>query len=176
MAYKTKYQPKNKEKYIGDVSKIVCRSLWERSFAKWCDKNDQIVKWASEPFGIPYYDKSKNKMRKYYPDFIVEFNNGKKYLIEIKPKNQTIPPKKRKTKRYLVEKSTYTTNICKWTAAKKFCIEQNLIFSIFTEDDFKRTGIKLLKRLPKKYNGKKRKKQINKQRFHNQQTLQTRRH
>jgi len=30
MAYKGKYTPKHPEKYIGDVKKIIYRSLWER--------------------------------------------------------------------------------------------------------------------------------------------------
>jgi uncharacterized protein YlzI (FlbEa/FlbD family) len=162
MAYKTKYTPKNPNKYIGTKSKITCRSLWERSFAKWCDYNDRVIEWACEPFSIQYFDKARKKMRNYFPDFIIKMNNGKQYLIEIKPRAQTVPPKVRKTKRYLIEKKTYLTNRCKWQAAKKFCEDQNIIFNIFTEDDFKRLGIKIIKKLPKKYNGKKKQRRINK--------------
>ena len=65
MAYRTKYIPKNKEKYIGDVENIVCRSLWERTVCKFCDEHPNILKWASEEIAIPYMDPIENKLRNY---------------------------------------------------------------------------------------------------------------
>ena len=46
MAYKTKYKPENPLKYLGNPNNIICRSLWERKFCKYLDKNDNIIKWA----------------------------------------------------------------------------------------------------------------------------------
>lgn len=167
MAYKNKYKPKNLKKFESTKDYIICRSLWERSFAKWCDKNYTVKRWAFEPFFIPYYDIVRKKERKYYPDFVIELNNGNSYLIEVKPKAQTKEPKKRNTKRYLIEKYTYITNSCKWNAAKKFCDKNNMIFSLFTEDDFSDLGIKIIKKPPGNIRKNKRKKFINKQRIHN---------
>ena len=45
--YKGIYKPINPKKYAGDPSNIVYRSNWERRFMVYCDKNDDIVFWAS---------------------------------------------------------------------------------------------------------------------------------
>ena len=62
--------------------------------------------------------------------------SAKKYLIEVKPKKQTVEPKlpKRKTKRYLTEVTTYITNQAKWEAAREWCADHGLEFIILTED------------------------------------------
>ncbi len=73
MAYKTKYIPQNPEKYIGDVSNIVCRSLWERNICKFCDINESIIKWSSEEIVIPYLSPIDKKQHNYYPDFLIQF-------------------------------------------------------------------------------------------------------
>ena len=44
MAYKGKYKPKNRNKYKGDPTKIIYRSLWERRFMVYCDENPSIIK------------------------------------------------------------------------------------------------------------------------------------
>ena len=69
----------------------------------------------------------------------------KEYLIEIKPKKETTPPKSRKkTKRYLNEVMTYIKNTSKWEAAEEYCADRGLIFQIWTEETLKGMGIKLL--------------------------------
>jgi hypothetical protein len=75
MPYKTKYFPKNPTKYIGDPSKILCRSLWERRFCKFLDENCHILKWSFETLKIPYISPKDNDIHIYYPDFIVEKKN-----------------------------------------------------------------------------------------------------
>ena len=55
MAYSGKFIPKNRNKYKGNPKKIVYRSLWERSFMKYCDSNPSILEWSSEEIIIPYY-------------------------------------------------------------------------------------------------------------------------
>lgn len=138
--YKSRYQPENPKKYIGNPNNIICRSSWERRFCSWCDKNENILEWGSEELYIPYYDPVKQRVRKYYPDFFIKVkeSNGniKKYIIEIKPKKQTQPPKvpKRKTKSYLNEVYTYATNEAKWKAAIEFCKDHMIEFKIITED------------------------------------------
>ena len=68
---KSRYKPKYPKKYKGDYNNIICRSSWERKFCSWCDLNENIVAWGSEEFCIPYYDPTERKMRRYFPDFII---------------------------------------------------------------------------------------------------------
>ena len=70
----------------------------------------------------------------------------KTYLIEIKPKNQTQPPKKRsrKTKKYINEVTTYAKNISKWEAANDFAEYKGWKFQVWTEETLKNLGIKIL--------------------------------
>jgi hypothetical protein len=139
MPYKTKFTPKNTSKYIGNVSNIICRSLWERRVCKYMDENKNIIRWGSEELTIPYYSPVDKKMHKYYPDFIAEIKDKtgeiKTYIIEVKPKKQTIPPKKkRKTKSYIRECMTYSINEAKWKSAQQYCIKNDWKFIILTED------------------------------------------
>ena len=75
MAYKTKYKTQNPSKYIGDPTKIICRSLWERRVCKYLDENKNVIRWGSEELVIPYYSPVDRKMHKYYPDFIAEIKD-----------------------------------------------------------------------------------------------------
>ena len=112
MAYKTKYNPKNKSKYIGNPTKIICRSLWERRVCKYLDENKNIIRWGSEEIAIPYYSPVDKKVHRYYPDFIVEKktpNGVETLIIEVKPKKQTMEPERKKKKKstYIKECMTY---------------------------------------------------------------------
>jgi hypothetical protein len=134
MAYKTKFLPKNKEKYIGDVGAIVCRSLWERSVCKFFDENSNIIKWSSEEISIPYLNPLDNKMHNYYPDFLVQFKtneNVKTWLIEVKPKKQTFLKENCSKK----EKITWIINSSKWKAAENYCKKNNFEFKLITEKE-----------------------------------------
>ena len=146
MAYKGKYKVKNPSKYEGDCTKVIFRSLWERQFFRWCEDNDNDVKWSSESVVIPYLCKTDNRMRRYFMDVKVKFKNGKTFLIEIKPESQTQPPKqpKRKSKRYLNEVTTYVKNISKWEQAAKYAEIRGWEFKIYTEKTLKSLGIRLL--------------------------------
>ena len=143
--YKSKYKPSFPRKYKGDPNNIICRSSWERRFCRWCDLNDSILEWGSEEFYIPYLSPIDNRVHKYFPDFIVKLreNSGriKTYVIEVKPKKQTRPPKpgKKKTKSYIYEATEYAKNQAKWKAAVEFCKDHMIEFKIITEDEL---GIK----------------------------------
>jgi hypothetical protein len=53
---------------------------------KWLDENVDVFTWSYEKVIIPYMSNAKTKkMRKYYPDFLVEYVDGHSELIEIKP-------------------------------------------------------------------------------------------
>ena len=135
MAYKGKWRPKNIEKYEGNPSKIVYRSLWERQAFKWCDSNPSVVKWSSEEVVVPYISKTDGKRHRYFVDLKITYDTGKTILVEIKPKAQTKPPKKRKrTSRYLYEIKTWGVNQAKWEAADAVCKRNGWKFIILTED------------------------------------------
>lgn len=145
MSYKGRYQPKNPQKYRGDVNNIIYRSLWERKFLVYCDTNENILEYASEEIALPYRSPIDNRVHRYFPDFYIKVKEQtgqiKKYIIEIKPKKQTIEPKvqKRKTKSYIYEVVEYAKNQAKWKAAEEFCKDRMWEFKVLTEDEL---GIK----------------------------------
>ena len=139
MAYKTIFKPQNVGKYVGDHTKIKCRSLWERRLCKFLDENANILKWAFEEIAIPYINPIDNKMKNYYPDFLIEFivnGNKKVWLIEVKPKKQTML-KENASKN---EKYTWAVNNAKWDAAKRFCEKNNIEFKLLTERELFTNG------------------------------------
>jgi hypothetical protein len=141
MSYKGKYQLKNPSKYRGNPTLVIYRSLWERSYMKKLDLNENILEWSSEEIALPYKSPLDNRIHKYYPDFYVKerLSDGtiKKYIVEIKPKKQTLEPKvpKRKTKGYLYEVMEYAKNQSKWNSAREYCKDHGYEFKILTEDD-----------------------------------------
>lgn len=137
-----KYDVKNPDKYKGTLP-IVYRSSWEHRVFYFLDHNQSIVEWASESIVIPYKCQLDNKMHRYFVDvnFIVndKYGNQKRYLIEIKPFDQTIPPKtpKKKTakamQRYNQAVLAFQKNQDKWTYAKAWAKNNGYIFDIWTE-------------------------------------------
>lgn len=109
---------------------------------RWCDMNPSIKQWASEEIAIPYDNPIKGSA-KYYPDLFIVFENGVRKIIEIKPRVQTEAPTQpnRKTQRYLTEVATYAINQEKWKAAKEFCLRNQIVFEVWTEDTLKQLGI-----------------------------------
>ena len=141
MAYKGRYTPKNPKKYKGDYHNIIYRSSWERKFMVYCDNSDNILEWGSEEIIIPYLSPWDGKLHRYFPDFYIKVKqakgNIKKFIIEVKPKKQTKPPKpvSRKTRRWLNEVKTYSINEAKWKHAKEWCENNNMEFKILTEEE-----------------------------------------
>jgi hypothetical protein len=141
-AFKQSYfEPRNIQKYLGSFP-IICRSSWERKFAIFCDTNDKVVKWSSEPVEIKYYNTFDNKFHKYYPDYFIQINRDgifQGYLVEVKPHSQLIkptPPKRLTEKTVSSFKrsyQTYVTNLCKMDALKKYAEGRNMKVLIITE-------------------------------------------
>ena len=146
MAYNGRYSIQNNSKYEGDPTKVFFRSLWERQVFRWADDNAEVLKWASEETVVPYICKTDGRMHRYFVDLKIQMANGNTYLIEIKPKCQTLPPvqPKRKTRKYITEVMTYAKNISKWEAADKYAKSQGWIFQIWHEETLKNLGIRLL--------------------------------
>ena len=141
MSYKGKYYPSYPRKYKGDPTNIIYRSLWERKFMVYCDKNDNILEWASEEIAIPYRSPIDNRVHRYFPDFYmkVKERGGKirRYVIEVKPAKQTKPPAKpkRQTKGYIREAYEYAKNQAKWKMAREFCADRQWEFKVVTEKE-----------------------------------------
>ena len=141
MSYKGKYYPSFPRKYKGDPTNIIYRSLWERKFMVYCDKNQNILEWASEEIAIPYRSPIDNRVHRYFPDFYMKVRetNGKikNYVIEVKPAKQTKPPTKpkRQTKGYIREAYEYARNQAKWKMAKELCADRQWEFKVVTEKE-----------------------------------------
>ena len=140
MSYKGKYYPSYPRKYKGDPTNIIYRSLWERKFMVYCDKNDNILEWASEEIAIPYRSPV-DRVHRYFPDFYMKVKERggkvKRYVIEVKPAKQTKPPvkPKRQTKGYIREAYEYAKNQAKWKMAKEFCADRQWVFKVVTEKE-----------------------------------------
>ena len=141
MSYKGKFQPKNTQKYVGNPTNIIYRSLWERKFMIYCDTNENVLEWGSEEIAIPYRSPVDGKIHRYFPDAYIKVKEPdgsiKKYLIEIKPHKQTMPPKKpqRQTKGYIYEAYEYAKNQSKWEAATEYCKDRGWTFKILSENE-----------------------------------------
>lgn len=133
--------PTNTEKFCGQHNPFY-RSGWEQKFMVLLDTTPTITKWCSECVAIKYWDKANNKPRKYFTDFYIEFEDGRRMIIEIKPYKELQKPiqKQLKTQKqkmqYLNEMKTYITNISKWQAADAFCKANGIEFKIATENNF----------------------------------------
>ena len=141
MAYRGKYYPSFPRKYKGDPTNIIYRSLWERKFMVYCDKNTKILEWGSEEIALPYISPHDSRVHRYFPDFYIKVqeNTGKikRYLIEVKPLKQTSKPKrpKRQTKGYIREAFEYARNQAKWKAAREYCADRMWEFKVITEKE-----------------------------------------
>jgi len=138
--YKGRYSPKHPEKYKGDPTQIIYRSGWERRLMVYLDENKSVIQWSSEEIAIPYRSPLDNKIHRYFPDFYVKAidKNGNitEQLLEVKPKKETREPtkKKRVTKQYITEVTTWGKNQAKWKAAEEYCLDRGWQFKLITED------------------------------------------
>ena len=137
-SHKGLYNPLNEQKYRG-TRPIIYRSGLELSFFRWCDRNERVLQWGSESVVIPYISPKDGRMHRYFVDnvLILQTDKGnKKFLVEIKPEKQTMPPSQsvRKSKKNLLfEQITWAINSSKWGAAKAWCAKNNFEFVILTE-------------------------------------------
>ena len=105
-----------------------------------CDNNDSILYWASEPFKIPYRHPFTGKHTIYVPDFFVVYQSKRGQIaeiVEIKPKKQSIIESKRANAK---TQATVAINHAKWTACSAYCKAQGITFRVITEDDLYRNG------------------------------------
>jgi len=138
-----KYQIQNIEKYVGKRMPTY-RSSWEMTFMLFCDNNESVIQWASEPFMIPYVNPFTGKKTIYVPDFFIVYMDRNEHkhaeVIEIKPRKE-ISLDNAKSAR---DKAAAILNMAKWAAARAWCAQQGLKFRIVTEEDIF-SGIKKTK-------------------------------
>lgn len=104
------------------------------------DRSSHVIAWASEEVVVPYVSPVDDKYHRYFPDFLVKSRTSdgkiKTLLIEVKPLKQVMPPKKRKrvTKQYISEVTTWGVNQAKWKAAKEYCLDKGWEFQVWSEE------------------------------------------
>lgn len=102
------------------------RSSWEHKYMMYLDSNDDVSTWSYEKIIIEYVSNQRTKkIRKYYPDFYVEFKDGSRKIIEIK--------QKRKLDQANVKK--------KASAAHAWCTSNGSTYEILTEIELKNMGL-----------------------------------
>ena len=52
--YSGNFHPEQPHKYKGNPRNIKYRSMWERRFMVYLDRNENIIEWASEEVVLPY--------------------------------------------------------------------------------------------------------------------------
>jgi len=149
MAYSGRYKVININKYKGDFTKVVYRSLWEKYVFQWCDNNTNVKEWSSEEVVIPYYYDVDKKYHRYFVDLKI-ITKEKTMLVEIKPAKETEPPiGEKRTKKYINEGLTYIKNMNKWEAANEYAKDRGWEFQIWTEKTLQEMNL-----LPKPMPGK----------------------
>jgi len=138
------FTPQNPDKYTGDLTKIIYRSSWELKFLVYCDNNDSVIEYASEPVGIPYWNPILKKECTYWIDCYMATKNleGKitRWLIEIKPNKYLTPPEEPKrltekqTLNYARHAKQYLINTSKFKAAQVHADKNKMRFGIITEN------------------------------------------
>ena len=158
------YNVQNKLKYIGDPTKVIYRSNWEKYFMVFLDGEPTVLKWGCEVITIPYQDEH-GHFHRYYPDFYVEMKNKKdpdileRVVIEIKPQSEWQPdfvnehgviiPAEQYLKKfsttalesYEYRLKTFQKNLQKWTKAQHWCEANGLKYKVMTEKYLVEKGI-----------------------------------
>lgn len=133
------YTIRNAGKYVGRGTPRY-RSSWEWAFMNFCDTNDNIINWASEPVRIPYRHPLTGKTTTYVPDFIVTYrgpnNTTRAELIEIKPKLQSTITERQSQR----DRAQVAINYAKWDVAQKWAKAHGLHFRIITEEQIFHQG------------------------------------
>jgi hypothetical protein len=133
------YKLTNPDKYKGNKNQVTYRSAWELKVMRMLDFNPNVIEWSSEENIIPYQNPLTGRVSRYFVDFYAKMKDKhgeiKKFLLEIKPHSQTLPPvqKNRKTKTLIHQQAEYVKNQAKWAAAQSYAKSKGMIFTVLTE-------------------------------------------
>jgi len=90
------------------------------------DANPEVKSWTYEQTVIEYVSNIRTKkVRRYYPDFYVKYQDDREEIIEVKPK--------RKLDQAAVKK--------KAEAARMWCDDRRMTYRILTEIELKNMGL-----------------------------------
>lgn len=98
---------------------FIYRSSWEEVVMEQLEKDENVLSYDVEPFSIEY--NFNDCIKHYIPDMLIEYKDGSKKLIEIKPS-------------CFVE---HELNLSKFDAAISFCQSKNIQFEVWTEENIK---------------------------------------
>lgn len=102
------------------------RSGWELKFMCFLDNDHSVKTWTYETITIEYVSNKKTgRVRKYIPDFFIEYIDGSKKIIEIKQARML-------KRRNVIDKTD---------AAKKWCERMGMTICVLTEHELKKLHI-----------------------------------
>lgn len=102
------------------------RSGWELKYMEWLDANPDVRSFLYEQVRVPYVSNVRTgKIRTYYPDFLVEFIDGSKLLVEVKPSRK-------------LEQSTVKKKLA---AAQVWASEHGATLQVLTEKELRCMGL-----------------------------------
>ena len=96
-------------------SSVYYRSMFELNAIVFLERDDNVISYSVEPYRIEYT--CEGKTRNYVIDYMIEYQDGRKVLVEIKPSCHTTNP----------------INIAKFDAASRFSSGLGMSFEIWTE-------------------------------------------
>ncbi len=102
------------------------RSGWELLYMQWLDAESTVKSYQYEGVIVPYINNVRSgKIRRYWPDFIVEYTDGRRIMVEIKPKKRLDQANVQK----------------KLAAAGQYCLEHEMALEIVTECELVAMGL-----------------------------------
>jgi hypothetical protein len=98
---------------------IPYRSLWEKRAIELLEDDSEVIRFRFEPLRIPYHREEGGRLhvRHYVPDFLVEYADGRRLLIEVKPACHV----------------DAAINVAKFAAAREYCQKNGLEFVVWTQ-------------------------------------------
>lgn len=110
---------RGKHRSVKMFSMIPWESTLERDFIKLLDFDQTVTYFEFQPKRIDFT--YQGKKRKYYPDFLVQKNDSKKYIYEVKA----------------FEKIEDEHNKIKFQVGRKYCQENNMTYVVVSEKDIR---------------------------------------
>ena len=93
---------------------------------QWFDAEPTVASYGYEAVAIPYVSNGRSgRTRKYFPDFLVEFTDGKRVLVEVKPSKKLSQPRNQK----------------KLAAARQWCSAHGASLQVITELELRGMGL-----------------------------------
>jgi hypothetical protein len=96
---------------------IYFASSYELKAYQTLEQDETVIRYGRVQFTLPYI--YNGNARRYLPDIMVEYADGEKEIIEVKPKSLTTDP----------------VNVAKRTALQRYCDENSLSCAVWTEKE-----------------------------------------